>query len=291
VERERSPRGDSAFWGLMLPMVLYLVTWRLLPLMYTAWLSFTQWNIGRISSPRFIGFANYVRLLSDSRFLGGLKISATFMIGATCLEVMLGVLLALLLRRRFRGQSIVQGILLIPMITSPAAVGVIWYVLYNANIGPLPALVRHMGLGTPDWLGSTTAALPAIIFADVWEWTPFIFILVLSGLQGIPDEVVEAARIDGASGWRIFWWVTLPLLRGVIIAAAILRAMDAFKIFDLIYIMTGGGPGESTESASFVVYQMAFTHFEFGYAGALVIVMLLLTTSLYWLYSRTSQES
>ena len=270
--------------------MVYLVIWRILPLLYTVWLSLTSWNVGRGAPPEFTGLGNYARLLGDARFLSALKVSATFMLGATALELVLGVALALLVNRGFRGQTFVHGILLVPMITSPVAVGTIWYILYNGKIGPLTYFVERMGMGTQDWLGATAIALPAIIVADVWEWTPFVFLLVLSGLQGIPDTVLEAARIDGASAWKVFRFVTLPLLRGVIVAAGILRAMDAFKVFDTIFIMTGGGPGRSTESASLLVYRTAFTHFEFGYAAAMVIVVLALTASLYWLYARIPQE-
>ena len=206
------------------------------------------------------------------------------------MEVVLGVALALLVNRSFRGQTFVQGILIVPMITSPVAVGTIWYLLYNSKIGPLTYFVERLGFGTQDWLGATATALPAIVLADIWEWTPFVFLLALSGLQGIPETVIEAARIDGAGGWRLFRFVTFPMLRGVIVAAGILRAMDAFKIFDTIFIMTGGGPGRSTESASLLVYRTAFTQFEFGYAAAMVIVVLGLTASLYWLYTRIPQE-
>jgi multiple sugar transport system permease protein len=272
-------------------MALYLVIWRLLPLLYTGWLSLTAWNLGRAAPPQFIGIENYGRLLGDERFHAAVKVTATFMLMATTTEVLLGIGLALLVYRGFRGQSIVHGILLVPMVTSPVAVGTIWYILYNSKIGPLTNLAEWLGFGTQDWLGATATALPAIVLADVWEWTPFVFLLVLSGLQGIPDAVVEAARIDGASGWRLFRFITLPMLRGVIVAAGILRAMDTFKIFDTVYIMTGGGPGRSTESASLLVYRTAFTHFEFGYAAAMVMVVLTLTTSLYLLYTRIPQEA
>jgi multiple sugar transport system permease protein len=290
VKHGRSVQKEGAFWVLLMPLALYLVTWRLLPLLYMGWLSLTSWNIGRGAPPAFIGIGNYVRLLSDGRFLGAVKVSASFMLIATSLEVVLGVGLALLVNRGFRGQSLVRGILLVPMITSPVAVGTIWYLLYNSKIGPLTTFVEWLGFGTQDWLGATSTALLAIVAADLWEWTPFVFLLVLSGLQGIPDAVLEAARIDGASAWRVFRFITLPLLRGVIVAAGILRAMDAVKIFDTIFIMTGGGPGRSTESASLLVYRTAFTQFEFGYAASMVMVILMLTTSLYWLYTQIPQE-
>ncbi len=285
-----SHRDRMGLWLLLGPMAVYLLIWRLLPLFYTGWLSLTSWNIGRGAPPQFSGFDNYLRLVGDARFHAALKTSATFMIGATSLEVVLGVALALLVNRSFRGQTFVQGILIVPMITSPVAVGTIWYLLYNSKIGPLTYFVERLGFGTQDWLGTTATALPAIILADIWEWTPFVFLLALSGLQGIPEAVIEAARIDGAGGWRLFTSVTFPMLRGVIVAAGILRAMDAFKIFDTIFIMTGGGPGRSTESASLFVYRTAFTQFEFGYAAAMVIVVLGLTASLYWLYTRIPQE-
>jgi len=274
----------------LLPMVVYLILWRAIPLLYTVYLSLNDWNLVRRSSPTFTGLENYVRLLSDTRFHDSLWISFFFMLVATGIQTVLGTGLALATDRSFRGKSFVQGSLLLPMFLTPVAVGSIWYILFQPSIGPLNYLMGLVGLPSVNLLGSTSTALWAIIIADTWQWTPFIYLLVLSALQGIPETIIEAAQIDRASDFVIVRRIILPMIKGTILVAALLRAMEAFRVFPKIYVMTGGGPGRATEAASILIYKTAFRFFEIGYSSAMTIIMLVLLMTVYGFYLKVVRK-
>jgi multiple sugar transport system permease protein len=267
----------------LLPMVAYLILWRVLPLLYTVYLSLNDWNLLK-SGRTFIGLDNYVHLVSDARFHDSLWLSFFFMVVATGAQTLLGTGLALATDRSFRGRSFVQGSLLLPMFLTPVAVGSIWYILFQPSIGPVNYLLSFLGLGPYNMLGSASTALWAIVIADTWQWTPFIYLLVLSALQGIPETIIEAAQIDRASDFVIVRRIILPLIKGTILVAALLRAMEAFRVFPKIYVMTGGGPGRATEASSLLIYKTAFRFFEIGYASAMTIVMLVLLVMAYGFY-------
>ncbi len=237
-------------------------------------------------TPSFTGLSNFYELFLDNRFHHSLFISFFFMFFATGIEVIIGTYLAVLMDKILKGRGVLRGIIILPMFLNPVAVGTIWYILYEPSIGPLNYFFQLLGFQKVNWLGSTSTALWAILIADIWEWSPFIFLLVLSALQGIPKDLIEAAQIDGASDFIVLRKITLPLIKGSIFVAALLRAMDAFRIFPKIYIMTGGGPGQSTESASIYVLKTAFRYFEVGYGASMTIVMLFLLMVVYGFYLR-----
>jgi multiple sugar transport system permease protein len=274
----------------LLPMVAYLILWRLLPLLYTVYLSLNEWSLIKRGGPSLVGLANYVSLVQDGRFLDSLWISFFFMFASTGIQTILGVGLALATDRSFRGKSFIQGALLLPMFLTPVAVGAIWYILFQPDIGPLNYLAGLVGLPPLNWLGSPSKAIWAIIVAETWEWTPFIYLLVLSALQGIPETIIEAAQMDRASDWVIVWRIILPLIKGTILVAALLRAMEAFRVFPTIYVMTGGGPGRATEASSILIYKTAFRFFDIGYASAMTIIMLVLLVSAYGFYLKVVQK-
>ncbi|HXZ44638.1 MAG TPA: sugar ABC transporter permease [archaeon] len=276
----------------LLPMVLYLILWRALPLLYTVFLSLTEWNLVRRGGTRtFVALENYVKLVADARFHDSLWISFVFMIVATGIQTILGVGLALATDRSFRGKSYVQGALLLPMFLTPVAVGAIWYILFQPSIGPINYLLGLVGLPPMNWLGSASTALWAIVIADTWQWTPFVYLLVLSALQGIPETIIEAAQIDRASDFLIVRKIILPLIKGTILVAALLRAMEAFRVFPKIYVMTGGGPGRATEASSILIYKTAFRFFEIGYASAMTIIMLVLLVTAYGFYLKVVRRA
>jgi multiple sugar transport system permease protein len=274
----------------LLPMMGYLVLWRVLPLLYTVYLSLNEWNLIRPGGQTFIGLDNYVHLVRDARFHDSLWISFFFMVVATGVQTILGVGLALATDRSFRGKSFVQGSLLLPMFLTPVAVGSIWYILFQPSIGPLNYLFGLVGLPAMNWLGSASTAIWGVIIADTWQWTPFIYLLVLSALQGIPETIIEAAQIDQASDVVIVRKIILPLIKGTILVAALLRAMEAFRIFPKLYVMTGGGPGRATEASSILIYKTAFRFFEIGYASTMTIVMLVLLVAAYGFYLKTVRK-
>jgi multiple sugar transport system permease protein len=265
-------------------MLIYILIWRIFPLVYTVFLSTQSWNIMYRREASFYGLRNYLELAADTRFHHALFISFFFMFVATAIEVMIGTVLAVVMDEVLRGKGILRGIILLPMFLNPVAVGTIWKILYEPSLGPLNYFVQLLGGEKVNWLGSSSTALWAILVADIWQWSPFIFLLVLSALQGIPKSLVEAAKIDGAGDFMIFRKITLPMIMGTIFVAALLRAMDAFRVFPKIYIMTGGGPGQSTESASILVLKTAFRYFEVGYGASMTIVMLILLMIVYGFY-------
>jgi multiple sugar transport system permease protein len=288
VRAERLLRNPTIMF--LLPMVVYLVLWRLLPLLYTVYLGLNDWNLTRRTGMTFVGLDNYVRLLRDARFHDSLWISFFYMFVATGIQTVLGTALALATDRSFRGKSFVQGSLLLPMFLTPVAVGSIWYILFQPSIGPLNYFLQLAGLPAINWLGTHSTALWAIIISDTWQWTPFIYLLVLSALQGIPETIVEAAQMDRASTAVIIRRIILPLIKGTILMAALLRAMEAFREFPKIYVMTGGGPGRATEASSMLIYKTAFRFFEMGYASAMTIVMLVLLMAAYGSYLKVAQR-
>lgn len=272
-------------------MLLYLIIWRLVPLLYTIFLSFSDWNIVRQKGPMFAGWGNYGGLISDGRFHDALWFSILFMVVATGIETLIGTGLAIATDRNFKGKDVVQGALLLPMFLTPVAVGTIWYILFEPSIGPITYFLGLVGLPVVNWLGDQSIAFWAIIISDIWQWTPFVYLLVLSALQGIPLDLIEAAKIDGARDYQIVRKVTLPLIKGTILVAALLRAMEAFRVFPKIYVMTGGGPGRATESGSILIYKTAFRFFEMGYAASMTIIMLFLLIIIYGYYLKIARRA
>lgn len=268
----------------LVPCIAYLLIWRIFPLIYTTYLSITSFNILKQNAPRFVGFNNYIKLAADPVFINSLKLTFIFGGVATLLELILGLAMALLFDTGIKGKNIISGIILAPMILTPVVVGVIWYILYHDMVGPFNYSLRLMGLGGMKWLSSSSTAMLSIIIADIWQWTPFMFLLLLSALQVVPIQLYEAARVDGASNLASFRYITLPMIKDMILVALILRSMDAFRIFDKIFVMTGGGPGHSTEVTTIQIYRTAFNYFQMGYAASMVIVLLVVVSALYSLY-------
>lgn len=260
----------------MAPAAAVLAAALVWPLLYSVWLSFHEWKLGMpLDAAEFNGLENYRILLSDPDTLVSLKVTLLFAFAVVFLEVTLGVGLALMLDRPLRGMSALRTAFIMPMMIAPIVVGLMWRYLYDQQFGPLAQLFRHFGAESPPWLTSPHWALPSVIIADVWQWTPFIFILALAALQGLPRSVMEAARVDGASVWQTVWMVKLPLILPVIIVAALLRLIDAFKVLEVIFIMTSGGPGLATEIMSMRIYKTAFEFQQLGRASALSNLLLL----------------
>lgn len=253
----------------VLPVVVILLSVSIFPMVYSFYLSLCKWDIGMGGQRVFVGAGNYLRLFSDARFFNALKNTGKVLLLGVGTQFLLGLFLALLLNRSFRGRSLVVTLFLLPMMISPVVVGCIWKIIYHYQYGPLNYLLNRFGFRPVNWLGSGDVSPYSIILADIWEWTPFMIITLLAGLQAIPDDLYEAARVDGANRWQIFSSVVFPLLRPVVIIAILIRVMDAFKIFDLVTILTMGGPGQASESIAFYNYLTGFKYFSMGYASAM----------------------
>lgn len=257
----------------MAPALILLVALSLYPTIFSLKVSLTSPSGG--FTP-----AHFVRLFGDRLFGAALWQTVLYTLVALTLELALGLALALLIDSLAHGRSVFRAGLLTPMLLPPVVAAVIWRLVYNPQFGVLNASLRAAGIdaGGLAWTSSESTALASVILVDVWEWTPFMFLLLSAGLQSLPHEPFEAARIDGASSWRIVRDLTLPLLKPTITVAVLLRAMDLVRIFDQIWILTQGGPGYATETVSLYIYRTAFRFFNFGYAAAMSFALLILTT-------------
>jgi multiple sugar transport system permease protein len=258
------------------------------PIGRALWQSLFFRNLGTELRPVFAGLANYQRLLGDGRFWQSLSNSVHFTIVSVTLELILGLAIALVLHRTFRGRGLVRTIALLPWALPTALMALAWTWIFNDQFGLLNDLLLRCGWikAGINWLGDPNLALGAIIVADVWKTTPFVSILLLAGLQSIPSDLYEAHAIDGAKPWQSFRDITLPLLLPQILIAALFRIAQAFGMFDLVAVMTGGGPAGSTEMVSLYIYAIVMRYLDFGYGAALIIVTFVLLMLSIWLASR-----
>ena len=272
------------FW-LLAPAGLLFLMLTVFPLVYNGYISFHHFHfIRRVFN--FIGTRNYTRLFQDGLFLSSIKNTLEFVALATAAEVMLGTGLALLFNTRFPGRRIALPLVIFPMMLPTMVVCAIWVMLYDFEFGFLNQILRFLGLSPVQWLSNPRIAMKSIVLVDIWQWTPFVLLLILAGLQSIPDYLYEAAQLDGASGFQMFRHITLPLLSFQIKLAVLLRLIDTFRIFDKVYAMTGGGPGYATETISLYIYREGFRYFNLGYAAAASLVMVLLVLGISILYAR-----
>jgi len=270
----------------LLPALLYVTAWRIIPALYTAYLSFTGYNLAYDPSLGLVGFANYARLARESGLLSSFIVTMEFTIIVTATELGLGLLAALLFNRDMPMRNLVLGVFLIPIVLPPVVVGTIWYILFNQFVGPIPYLLQHAHGPDIPWLTTPGTALFGLVVSDVWEWTPLMALLLLSALQAIPNDMVEAAMVDGASGFKLFRFITLPQIAAMMAVAVGLRFMDAFRELDKVIIMTGGGPGTATDFLSIHIYRTAFKFFTLGYAAAIVVTALAFLAVIYAFYFR-----
>lgn len=281
--RERLRRRPTAA-PFLSPAVAILLLFTIFPFIFTLALTFSRVSLIGGLSLRFGGVANWARLLSDDRVLNSLTNTVFIVVAAVALELVLGLGLALLLNQRLRGAAFFRTLFIIPMALAPIAIGYTWRMLYHETIGPLNAILASLGLPGVPWLSTMTVARLSIILVDVWQWTPFVFIVLLAALQALPQDVLEAAQLDGASSWQLFGHVILPMLLSAILAVGLLRMLEAFKIVDTIFILTGGGPGVSTESLTLHAYYIGFLSFDLAYGAtialSLFVLVLLVTTVL-----------
>ncbi len=268
-------RLEPAFY--ILPAFLVLGVILLYPLGYSFWLSFHQWLLRTFrQGVPFIGFENYIKVFSNADFLNSLRVTFTFVIFAIAIEFVLGMGLALLLNHDLKGKGFIRSMILLPMMCTNVVIGLTWRLLLNYEFGLVNYYLSVLGLNRVEWLSKPSVAMPAILMVDVWNTTSFVALLLLSGLQALPEEPYEAARIDGASGWQTFIYLTLPLLRQTILVALLWRVIDTFRIFDVIYLLTAGGPARATETVSIYVYRYGFQSFNLGYASAASYIMILI---------------
>ncbi|MEM9317991.1 MAG: sugar ABC transporter permease [Pseudomonadota bacterium] len=263
------------------PAALVMILALFYPIGYMVWGSFRAWDPSQnISETEFVGLANYIRLWLDPAFWTSFTVTLIFAFTVVLVEMVLGVGLALLLDRTIRGMSVLRTLFILPMMIAPVVVGLVWRYMFHATYGTFNRFLESIGLTGIDWLGQNP--LLSVIIADIWQWTPFIFILSLAALQSLPRSALEAARIDGATGWQQVWFIKLPLMMPVLIVTLLLRLIDAFKVLEVILVLTGGGPGLSTEILALRIARTAREFRELGEAAAMsnYLLMLLMVLTL-----------
>lgn len=280
-------------YRLMIPILLLLGLLMGYPLAFSLWVSLHDYRLTAIEAARWVGGAQYLALWSNASYWTAMRNTLVFVAVAVGLELILGFGLAVLLHRPttpFR--HFFRSFLLTPMFITPIAVGLMFRFLLNSQLGIIPQLLKGLGIQI-DWFGPRLA-LFSLALIDVWQWTPFMMLLLLAGLEALPAEPFDAAKVDGASGWQTVWHLTLPMMRPVMLAAVIIRMLDAFRVYEYVYAITRGGPGESTETIQYHIYRVGFLYFRLGEASAmaytLILVILILVAVLFYSLRREALQ-
>lgn len=276
------PSNPAAFaWVLMAPTLLVLFAFGIYPFLNALYIASQNIILSRPHSPRFfMGLYQYQVVIQDPEFWHALRVTIWFTVQAVFIQFWLGLGLALLFQRAIRGASVMRIIILIPMILPPLVAALIWRYMFYPGAGLVTyyagGITRALGLGEIPFLSDPTIAFHTLVFVDVWEWTPFMFLMMTAGLASIPRQPYEAAEIDGASAWRVFWTVTLPLLKPAILIAVIIRTMDAFRTYELIVVMTRGGPGNATTTLNVYLTKTGLEFFDASKAAAISLIMMMI---------------
>ena len=263
-------------WGVVLPTLIVLLVLNIFPLVFSLLLSFTRIDTSTGLTIGEVTLDNWRALASDGQFWSSVWFTLIFTVAASVVEYVVGFGLALMLRDKIAGGGFFRVLFAIPMMLAPVAIGFTWRMLYDQSNGPIDSLLRGLHLGSPPWLSDSHLAVAAVVIMDVWEWTPLVFLLLLAGLQSIPSEVVEAARVDGASSWQVITRILFPMLLPVTVTAVFLRMIDSFQVFGQIFLLTGGGPGTATTSTTLFGFFQGFQNFDLGYGATIALALLLI---------------
>jgi len=276
-------------WLFVGPGILWVLAFTIFPLLYSLRLAFMRARLGQPQS--FNGLKNFGRAFSDYRFWDSFEITIIFVLASVILTVSLGLGLALLFNRPMRGQRVFRSLFTMPLFAAPIAMGYLGLTIFHEQVGAVNTVLRALGVvNLPTWFSDIWLARLTIVLVDVWQWTPFCFLVLLAGLQGLPEEIYEAATLDSSSGWDIFRFVTLPLLAPVLFTVTMLRMVEAFKILDIPFSMTNGGPGAATQTLSFYIYLTGLRNFNAGYASALAYLLLLMVLIIsFYFFNRLRQ--
>ncbi|AEB45341.1 carbohydrate ABC transporter membrane protein [Micromonospora maris AB-18-032] len=287
--------NDHRKWLFAAPAMAFVAALIIFPLAWTIYLSFTDSSGSVRAESEFIGLRNYLDVLTDTdRFWPAVGRTAAFTGAALFFEVVLGMAIALLLWRPFKGEKWVRVAILLPLVATPVAVGMMWRLIFDPNIGMANQILSWVGIGPQPWLAGQNTALPTTIFIDIWQWTPMVVLILLAGLTSLSDEPQEAAMIDGASTWQRFRHVTLPLLMPTVIVAVLLRGIDALKTFDILYATKGRGGGSfnEVETLNVYAYGLSFDYNEYGLSSTVLILFFLIIIGVMWLLtSRKKKEA
>jgi multiple sugar transport system permease protein len=266
-------------YALLVPAFVIVVATTIYPLAYSFITSFREWDLTRQRTPDdFVGLQNYAHAVAETGFQNSLWVTVIFVVASVVLTLVLAMSLALLLRRRGPLHTFTRIILILPFAMSPALIGVSYRFMFNPEFGVLAVGLGSIfpGLKGTPWFADPDLAMAVLVVTDVWHWTPYMTFMCLGGLASIPRETEEAARIDGASGFRVIWEIVLPQMKGVLLVTAILKTIFALKMFDQVVTLTGGGPGTSTETLAYFVFNVGFKWYDMGYASALAWILTLI---------------
>ncbi len=272
-------------WAFLLPALVYLMLMAIFPLIWTLVLSLTKWHANLMPKPQWVGLDNYRYFLFENpRFWNALWFTLRYVGISVTVELVIGLGLASLLSQNFRGKSFFRVVYLIPMACPPIAVAFLWRMMLHPDIGVFNSILKWIGLNGVKWTTDARIAPFTLMMVDIWEWTPFMFLALLAAFQALPVELYQAAAVDGANSWQMFRNITLPLITPVIVTISLIRAIDAFKLFELVFGITGAGPGGSTESLSFYIYLIGMKWFKLGRGSSIswlfLIILLILAITL-----------
>ncbi|MGE3271703.1 MAG: carbohydrate ABC transporter permease [Chloroflexota bacterium] len=270
-----------------LPAVIGVAAMLAFPLIYTLYMSFQDWTISSNDSPIFVGLDNYIRLFtSDARFLNSLRVTFYYTIFCVTVQTFLGVSMALLFNRQFWGRGVLRALAILPMVATPVAISLIFVMMYHPQLGILNYLLKQIGVAPWTWTYASSTVIPALVIVDTWQWTPLIMLICLAGLAALPHDPYESAMIDGANRVQLLWYITLPLLRPTIITALLFRLIDSLKSFDVIFVMTQGGPGNASDTINLYLFNTAFSYFKMGQASSMVVVFFAIILGLSMIVAR-----
>ena len=273
-------------WLFAAPAMIFVALLIVIPIAWTIYLSLTNAEGSVRAESDFVGLQNYAEVLSDfERFWPAVLRTLVFTGVALAAELVLGMCIALLLWRPFRGEKWVRVAILLPLVATPVAVGMTWRLIFEPNIGLANQLLSWVGLPPQPWLSGQFTALPTLIFIDIWQWTPMVVLILLAGLTSLSEEPDEAARIDGANAWQRFWFITLPLMRATVIVAIVLRGIDVLKTFDILYATKGKGGGSfhEAETLNIYAYGLSFDYNDYGIASTVLVLFSLLIIAIMWM--------
>jgi len=265
-------KNRRAKYFFIFPAIIWVLTFTIFPLIYSLGLSFFRVRLGRPA--QFVGLNNFARIFSDYKVGNSLKVTLLYVAITVSIQLILGTLIALLFNQEMRGKNIFRALLILPIFCTPVAVGYLGLTIFYEEGGPINSILMSLFNLKIPWLSSRIWAWVAVLLLDIWQWTPFCFLVILAGLQSLPEEIYDAAYIDSSSEWEIFRKITFPMIQPVIMVVLLLRLIESFKIFDVVYSLTGGGPGTATEVYSLYTYRTGMKFFDLGYASALGYLLL-----------------
>ncbi len=278
------------YWPFLLPAGVVVLGVIIFPWLFTLYMSLHEFKVG--GDFAFIGFDNYVRLASDERFLWSVLRTLYFTVLAVVLPVGLGIAAATVFHRKFPLRSLARTVFILPMMATPVAIALVWTMMFHPQLGVLNYILTSVGLPPSQWSYDSVSVIPTLVMVETWQWTPLVMLIVLGGLASLPADPYEAARLDGASTWDMFRHITVPLVWPHIIVATVIRTIDALKAFDLIFVVSGGGPGTSSETMNLFLYLQAFSFYNMGYAAAVTVVffVIILLVSLLMFSARQQKQ-